>query len=108
MLSRYTTCKDGTTLKEAIQGKQESDEEVEVFRWPKVTADDRLKKVHQFACMYLTCIVSCTIPGCCYFLDVLLRIIVSKLKLIMPVDDAVESILDAFPGFLCHVYVKRC
>ena len=31
-----------------------------------------------------------------------------KVKLIMPVDDAVESILDALPGFLCHVYVKRC
>ena len=61
-------------MKEAIQGKQESDDEVEVFRWQKVTVDDRLKKV----------------------------------KLIMPIDDAVESILDALPGFLRHVYVKRC
>ena len=61
-------------MKEAIQGKQESDDEVEVFRWQKVTVDDRLKKV----------------------------------KLIMSVDDAVESILDALPGFLRHVYVKRC
>ena len=26
----------------------------------------------------------------------------------MPIDDAVESILDALPGFLRHVYVKRC
>ena len=74
MLSRCTTCKDGTQLKEAIQGKQESDDEVEVFWWQKVTVDDRLKKV----------------------------------KLIMSVDDAVESILDALPGFLRHVYVKRC
>ena len=31
-----------------------------------------------------------------------------KVKLIMPVDDAVESILDALPEFLRHVYVKRC
>ena len=31
-----------------------------------------------------------------------------KIKLIMPVDDAVEVILDALPAFLCHVYVKRC
>ena len=30
------------------------------------------------------------------------------MKLIMPIDDAVESILDALPGFLRHVYVKRC
>ena len=74
MLSRCTTCKDGTKLKEAIQGQQESDDEVEVFRWQKVTVDDRLKKV----------------------------------KLIMPIDDAVESILDALPEFLRHVYVKRC
>ena len=73
MLSHYTTCKDGTKLKEAIQGKQESDDEVEMFQW-QVTVDDRLKKV----------------------------------KLIMPIDDAVESILDALPGFLRHVYVKWC
>ncbi len=26
----------------------------------------------------------------------------------MPVDDAVNAILDALPAFLCHVYVKRC
>ena len=26
----------------------------------------------------------------------------------MPVDDAVEAILDALPAFLRHVYVKRC
>ena len=31
-----------------------------------------------------------------------------KIKLIMPVDDAVEAILDALLAFLCHVYVKRC
>ena len=31
-----------------------------------------------------------------------------KIKLIMPVDDAVEAILDALPAFLHHVYVKRC
>ena len=30
------------------------------------------------------------------------------MKLIMPIDDAVELILDALPGFLRHVYVKRC
>ena len=74
MLSHCTTCKDGTKLKEAIQGKQKSDHEVEMFQWQKVTVDDRLKKV----------------------------------KLIMPIDDAVEPILDALPGFLRHVYVKRC
>ena len=73
MLSR-TTCKDGTKLKEAIQGKHESDDEVEVFRWQKVTVDDRLKKV----------------------------------KLIMSIDDAVESIFDTLPGFLRHVYMKMC
>ena len=58
MLSRCTTCKDGTKLKEAIQGKQESDDEVEMFQWQKVTVDDRLKKV----------------------------------KLIMPIHDAVETV----------------
>ena len=31
-----------------------------------------------------------------------------KIKLIMPVDDAVKAILYALPAFLRHVYVKRC
>ena len=31
-----------------------------------------------------------------------------KVKLLMPVDDAVESTLDELLGFLCHVYMKRC
>ena len=31
-----------------------------------------------------------------------------KIKLIMPVDDAVKAILEALPAFLRHVYVKRC
>ena len=35
---------DSTKLKEAIQGNQESDDEVEMFQWQKVTVDDRLKK----------------------------------------------------------------
>ena len=74
MLNQCATCKDGTKLKEALQGKQESGDEVEVSRWQKATDDDRLKKI----------------------------------KLIMPVDDAVEVILDALTAFLCHVYVKRC
>ena len=30
-----------------------------------------------------------------------------KIKLIMPVDDAVKAILYALPAFLRHVYVKR-
>ena len=33
---------------------------------------------------------------------------IEKIKLIMPVDDAVEAILDALPAFLRRVYVKRC
>ena len=75
MLNQCATYKDGTKLKEALQGKQESGDEVEVSRWQKATDDDRLKKI----------------------------------KLIMPVDDAVEVILDALTtAFLCHVYVKRC
>ena len=73
MLNQCATCKDGTQLKEALQGKQVSGDEVEVSRWQKATDDDRLKKI----------------------------------KLIMPVGDAVEVILDALTAFLCHVYVKR-
>ena len=73
-INQCATCKDSTKLKEALQGKQESGDEVEVSRWQKATDDDRL----------------------------------TKIKLIMPVDDAVEVILDALPAFLCHVYVKRC
>ena len=73
-LNQCETCKDDTKLKEALQGKQESGDEVGVSRWQKATVDDRLKKI----------------------------------KLIMPVDDAVEAILDALPAFLRHVYyVKR-
>ena len=71
MLNQCATCKDGTKLKEALQGKQESGDEVEVSRWQKATDDDRLKTI----------------------------------KLIMPVDDAVEA---SVSGILCHVYVKRC
>ena len=74
MLNQCATCKDSTKLKEALQGKQESGDEVEVSRWQKATDDDRLNKI----------------------------------KLIMPVGDAVEVILDALTAFLCHVYVKRC
>ena len=77
LLNQCATCKDGTKLKEALQGKQESGDEVEVSRWQKAMSDDdRLKKI----------------------------------KLIMPVGDAVEVILDALTAFLykCHVYVKRC
>ena len=55
MLNQCATCKDGTKLKEALQGKQESGDEVEMSRWRKATDDYRLKKI----------------------------------KLIMPVDDAV-------------------
>ena len=44
MLNQCATCKDGTKLKEALQGKQESGDEVEVSRWQKATDDDRLKK----------------------------------------------------------------
>ena len=73
MLNQCATCKDGPMLKGALQGKQESGDEVEVSRWRKATDDGRLKKI----------------------------------KLIMPVDDAVEVILDALTAFLCHVYVKR-
>ena len=67
MLNQCATCKDSTKLKESLQGKQESGDEVEVSRWQKATDDDRLKKI----------------------------------KLIMPVDDAVEVILDALTAFLC-------
>ena len=67
MLNQCATCKDGTKLKEALQGKQESGDEVEVSRWQKATDDDRLKTI----------------------------------KLIMPVGDAVEVILDALTAFLC-------
>ena len=42
MLNQCATCKDGTKLKEALQGKQESGDEVEVSRWQKATDDDRL------------------------------------------------------------------
>ena len=44
MLNQCATCKDSTKLKEALQGKQESGDEVEVSRWQKATDDDRLKK----------------------------------------------------------------
>ena len=44
MLNQCATCKEGTKLKEALQGKQESGDEVEVSRWQKATDDDRLKK----------------------------------------------------------------
>ena len=74
MLNQCATCKYGTKLKEALPGKQESGDKVEVSRWQKATDDERVKKI----------------------------------KLIMPVDDAVEVIIDALPAFLCHVYVKRC
>ena len=36
-LNQVATCKDGTKLKEALQGKQESGDEVEVSRWQKAT-----------------------------------------------------------------------
>ena len=44
MLNQCATWKDSTKLKEALQGKQESGDEVEVSRWQKATDDDRLKK----------------------------------------------------------------
>ena len=36
-LNQVATCKDGTKLKEALQGKQEYGDEVEVSRWQKAT-----------------------------------------------------------------------
>ena len=44
-LNQCETCKDDTKLKEALQGKQESGDKIEVSRWQKATAA-QIAKLH--------------------------------------------------------------